>query len=132
LQSRDIGYPFGWVIPEEGTPVLVDAIAIPEGAPNPELARAFYEFVTSREALIDQARRFHRIPARTDVPRDSLPEWMRVDIPVMEVDWDRLATEGPTWMQYWSEQIQGRGRRWLAEHPLPDSLLQPPAVEEEA
>lgn len=116
LQAQD--YPFGFSAPASGTPVLVDAIAIPAGAPNVERAREFVAFVTSQEALIDQARRFHRIPARTDVPADSLPDWMaeRAFTP-MPLDWRRLAEEGPEWMQVWDEQIKGRGAEYLAEHP---------------
>ena len=83
---------------------------------SPE-ARAFYEFVTSREELIRQAHDFHRIPARTDIPTDMLPEWISsVEIKSIEIDWDRLSKEGPTWMQYWDENIKGRGAEYLAEH----------------
>ncbi|NNF57757.1 MAG: hypothetical protein HKN04_05900, partial [Rhodothermaceae bacterium] len=103
--------------PAEGTPVLVDAIAVVKGAPNPERARAFYEFVTSSEALIEQAEQFHRIPVRTDIPIDSLPAWMRVDIPTMPVDWDVLAESGSTWMQRWDENVKGRGTEYLATNP---------------
>ena len=107
-------YPFGFSAPDGGTPVLVDGIAIPAGAPRPERARAFVEFVTSEAALVDQARRFHRIPARTDVPRDSLPGWMSAGaFTPMDLDWDRLAAEGPTWMQVWDEEIKGRGAEYL-------------------
>lgn len=115
LQAHNLGYPFSWVLPEEGTPVLVDAIAVVEGAPNPERAQQFYEFVTSQEALIDQAHRFHRIPVREDVPQDSLPAWMRVDIRPMPVDWVELAQRGAEWMQAWSERVKGRGAAFLAE-----------------
>ena len=109
-------YPFGFRAPEAGTPVLVDGIAIPAGAPQPELARAFVEFVTSEAALVDQAQRFHRIPARTDVPTERLPDWMAAGtFTPMDLDWDRLAAEGPTWMQVWDEQIKGRGAEYLAE-----------------
>ena len=111
-------YPFAFAVPAEGTVVLVDAIAIPKGAPQPEVARQFVDFVTTPEALADQARRFHRIPARTDVPPDSLPEWMRGDaFTEMPLDWARLAADGPAWMQVWDEQIKGRGAQYLVEHP---------------
>src|SRR5690606_1891525 len=116
LQRDENGYPFGYLIPASGTPVLVDATAIVEGAPEREAAEAFYEFVTSQDALIDQARRFHRIPARTDVPADSLPGWMTaLDLRVMPLDWPRLAEDGPEWMQYWDENIRGRGAAYLQE-----------------
>ena len=120
LQAEDVGYPFGYVIPQSGTPVLVDGIALVAGAPALERAREFYEFVTSAEALAEQAQRFHRIPARTDLPTDALPTWMRgLDLRAMDLDWARLGAEGPTWMQHWDERIRGRGAEYLAELDAP-------------
>jgi iron(III) transport system substrate-binding protein len=116
LQAQS--YPFAFRSPASGAPVLVDGIAIPAGAPNEARARQFVDFVTTQEALIDQARRFHRIPARTDVPQDSLPAWMAAsNFTPMDLDWQRLTDEGPTWMQVWDEQIKGRGAAYLAENP---------------
>ncbi len=117
LQSSDLGYPFSWVIPAEGTPVLVDAIALVKGAPNMARAKEFYEFVTSRDALIEQAAQFHRIPVRTDIEPEALPAWMRVEIRSMPMDWDRLADEGAAWMQYWDENVKGRGEEFLRSRP---------------
>ena len=116
LQTEDVGYPFGYVIPESGTPVLVDGIAVVAGAPAPERAREFYEFVTNAAALAEQAERFHRIPARTDITKEDLPTWMRdLDLRAMDLDWQRLGAEGPTWMQHWDERIRGRGAAYLSE-----------------
>jgi len=39
------------------------------------------------------------------------------EIREMEVDWERLSTEGPTWMQYWDENIKGRGAEYLEANP---------------
>ncbi len=118
LQRDENGYPFGYHLPTSGTPVLVDAIAVVANSPNPERAQEFYEFVTTVDALIDQALRFHRIPARTDVPAASLPDWMReLDLQPMQLDWDRLSADGPDWMQYWDENIRGRGEEYLVAHP---------------
>ena len=118
LQAQSGGQPFAFAAPAGGTPVLVDGIAIPAGAPRPERARQFVEFVTTEAALLDQAERFHRIPARTDVPRERLPAWMRdSSLVAMDLDWQRLADEGDTWMQVWDEQIKGRGADYLAENP---------------
>ena len=119
IQAQDNGYPFGYVVPSSGTPVLTDGIALVAGGPHPELARAFYEFVTSDSALVDQAHRFYRIPVRNTIPDAELPEWMTgVDIQPMEIDWERLAGEGPEWMQYWDENIKGRGAAYLADRGL--------------
>jgi iron(III) transport system substrate-binding protein len=116
LQSRENGYPFDYRLPASGTPVIVDAIALVRGGPNLEAGRAFYEFVTSRQALVDQAHRFHRFPAREDIPREELPSWLQdVDLRPMSLDWDRLAREGPAWMQHWDERIRGRGEAYLLE-----------------
>ncbi|NNF03380.1 MAG: extracellular solute-binding protein, partial [Rhodothermales bacterium] len=104
IQSQINGYPFGFVLPVSGTPVLNDGIAIVEGAPEPEGARLFYEHVTSDSALVDQANTYYRIPVRTDIDSTALPGWITsADIRAMDIDWQRLSDEGPTWMQYWDE-----------------------------
>ena len=116
LQSREHDYPFAYRLPASGTPVIVDGIALVQGGPDQERARLFYEFVTSREALIDQADRFHRIPAREDIAKSDLPAWMRaVELRPLALDWERLAREGPAWMQFWDENIRGRGADYLRE-----------------
>lgn len=119
IQAETVGYPFDYLIPASGTPILTDGIALVAGAPNREAAVEFYEFVTSESALVDQAHRFYRIPVRTDIPDTELPEWItRVEIEPMEIDWQRLAEEGADWMQFWDEQIKGRGAAYLAERGL--------------
>jgi len=105
--------PVGYVIPASGTPVLVDAIAIPKGAKHPELARQFYEFVTTQRALLDAAERFLRIPARTDIPLDSLPPWIRqakTQIRPMPLDRKLMTEHLDEWMTYWDGHIRNRYR----------------------
>jgi iron(III) transport system substrate-binding protein len=114
IQGETNGYPFGFSIPSSGTPVLHDGIALVANGPATEAAKLFYEFVTTSDALIHQANTYYRIPARTDVDSTALPQWMREsDIRKMEVDWVRLTAEGPDWMQYWDENIKGRGKEYL-------------------
>lgn len=116
LQIRDNGYPFGYRVPSSGTPLLTEGIALVKGGPSKERAIAFYEFVTGREALVRQANEFHRMPARTDLDPDLLPDWIKsVEIRSLDIDWDRLDQEGATWMQYWDEHIKGRGQAYLEE-----------------
>lgn len=104
-------YPLAYVMPASGTPVIVDSIAMVAGAKHPNAAKAFYEYVTSKEVLTRFAREFNRIPARTDIEPDLLPDWMRQPIKAMEIDWAVLAREGAGWMRYWDENIRGRGGR---------------------
>ena len=119
MQTETYGYPFGFIIPESGTPVLKDGIALIKNGPNPAAGRSFYEFVSSDSALVDQANRFFRIPARRDIPRELLPDWMvTTEIRSMPIDWDRLTSNISRWMQYWDENIKGRGAAWLDERGL--------------
>lgn len=114
IQSELNGYPFGFAVPASGTPILNDGIALVKGGANQAMARAFYEFVTSDSALVRQAERYFRIPVRQDIPADRLPAWMAQEIVPMDVDWQRLETEGAEWMEYWDENIKGRGAEYLA------------------
>ncbi len=111
LKART-GLPIDYVIPESGTPLVVDGIAIVKGAPNAELAREFVEFVGSQEGIILAAREHFRIPARTDIPVDSLPEWLtraQAQLVAEPLDWALLQEKTSEWMRYWDENIRGRG-----------------------
>lgn len=112
IQTKTNGYPFGYVIPASGTPLITDCIAIVKGAKHKDDAISFYEFVTSREALLKQAAEFYRIPARADFERSELPEWLTsIDIRPMKVDWQMLGSKEKEWMKYWDEQVKGSGKR---------------------
>ena len=114
LQER-FSIPVTYVIPSSGTPLLVDAIAIVRGTKRPEVARAYYEFVTTPQALLEAAQRFRRIPVRTDIPADSLPAWIRealAKIKPMPGDQRMIADSLDAWMTYWDTRIRNsrRGR----------------------
>lgn len=105
--------PIGYVLPEGGTPIVIDAIAVVRGGPNPELARAFVEFAGSRPSLLLAAERFFRIPASTDLPVDSLPAWLREAQPrivPMEIDRGFVRDRMTEWLRHWDRHIRGRGR----------------------
>lgn len=105
--------PVKYTIPTSGTPLLVDAIAIVKGTKHPEIAREYYEFVTSKHALEEAAARFYRIPARTDIPNDSLPQWIRdarAQIKPMPLDRAMLEQHLDQWMQYWDSHIRNSSR----------------------
>lgn len=105
LQRDRNGYPFGFTVPDD-TPVLTEGIAIVEGAPNREWAEKFYEFVTDQQSLVQQAREYAKIPARTDIDGSMLPEWLaRLEIDAMEIDWKNFASQEENWMRAWEEQV---------------------------
>ncbi len=111
VQVRLNKYPFGYVIPHSGTPLITDCIALVRGTQRREEAVRFYEFVTSKDALLRQAREFYRIPARSDIPREELPEWISTtELVPMEINWDTLAAHERDWMMRWDTEVKGRGR----------------------
>lgn len=108
LQQRT-KYPIAYTIPSSGTPLLVDGIAIVHGAKHPALAKEYYEFVTTAAALEQAAQRFVRIPARDDIPADSLPSWIRAaraQIKPMPLDRQLVADSLDTWMKYWDANVR--------------------------
>lgn len=111
IQAATNGYPFGFVIPSSGTPTITDCIAIVRGTRNKADAIAFYEFVTSKEAMIQQANEFYRIPTRNDIVKEELPGWIqKLNIVPMPVDWHGLEANERAWMKRWDEEVKGKGR----------------------
>lgn len=107
-------YPIDYIFPSSGTPLVVDAIAVVEGAPNPDLAREFVEFAGSPEMMLLAARNFFRLPATDNVPADSLPVNLRrarEELRPEPVDWALLQEQGAAWMREWDETVRGRGGR---------------------
>src|SRR5688500_14383966 len=76
LKQR-LNIPVDYIIPASGTPLLVDGIALVRGTKKAEQAKLYYEFVTTPAALNTAAERFLRIPARTDIPKSELPQWIQ-------------------------------------------------------
>ena len=114
LTEQRKGNPLSYLLPSSGTPVIEDAIAIVRGTERLELARQFVEWVGSLEGQLLAARREFRLPARSDVPIDSLPKWARdvkAEMVPEDMDWELLSRVGSDWMSYWDRHVRGRGRR---------------------
>lgn len=111
IYKEQRGFSIGYVFPASGTPVITDGIAIVRGAPNEEEAKRFYEFVNTPESLVLSAKKYYRMPVRTDLDRTQLPAWMNEPINEMPIDWDVLRTHVNEWMRYWDTEIRGKGRK---------------------
>jgi iron(III) transport system substrate-binding protein len=114
LISRSKGMPFDYVFPRSGTVVIDDAVALVRGSRHPDAAKAFIDFVGSVDGQLLAARAVYRLPARRDLPQDSVPGWVaEVEraMVVADVDWGLLAREGSAWMSYWDRHVRGSGRR---------------------
>jgi iron(III) transport system substrate-binding protein len=109
LLQQERGMPLGFRFPTSGTPVIDDSIGLVAGAPHPETAKAFIDWVGSPEAQRLVAEKVFRVPARTDLPPDELPEWARdvfARLVPAEFDWDLVEEKGPEWMKRWDRTIR--------------------------
>ncbi|MBI4542948.1 MAG: extracellular solute-binding protein [Gemmatimonadetes bacterium] len=114
LTTMHKGRPLGFLFPASGTPVIDDAIAVVRGAGHADLARRFAAWVVSPELQLLAAREQFRLPARTDLPPESLPAWVReveATLRPEPMDWELLEARGAEWMIYWDRQVRGTGRR---------------------
>lgn len=111
LNIRD-GLQLGYTFPKSGTPVIPDAIGIVRGTRHRDLARQFVEYIGSQEAQLMAAREVARLPARTDLPADSLPAWtreVRSRMVAADMDWAMLDQKGSDWMTWWDRNVRGKG-----------------------
>jgi len=111
LQKQEYDYPFDYILPASGTPVLIEGLAVVANCKHPGLAKQFYEFVTTPESFLIQADKYFRIPVRNDLPAEKLPDWIaKSPIKPMTIDWKILAAKSKEWMSYWDRQIKGAGK----------------------
>jgi iron(III) transport system substrate-binding protein len=109
--QRQKGIPLGFRFPTSGTPIIDDSIGVVAGAPHAEAAKAFVDWVGSVDAQRLAAEGAYRLPARGDVPLETLPQWARDVVPQMRAaTYDRalVAREGAAWMERWDREIRGR------------------------
>jgi iron(III) transport system substrate-binding protein len=114
LITQSKGMPLGYIFPESGTVVIDDGIGLVHGSRHPDAARAFIDFVGGVEAQLLAARQVFRLPARTDLPADSVPQWVALverQMVVADMDWDVASRNGPAWMSYWDQHVRGTGKR---------------------
>lgn len=114
LIDRARGLPLDYHFPSSGTVVIDDAIGLVRGARHAAAGKKFIDWVATDEALLLAARVTFRLPARADLPKDSVPPWIAdVESRMQEapMDWALLAREGPGWMAYWDQRVRGTGKR---------------------
>jgi iron(III) transport system substrate-binding protein len=112
LWQRERGSPLAFQFPTSGTPVIDDSIGLIKNAPHAEDAKKFIEFVGSPEGQELAARKAFRLPARTDIPAEKLPDWARAvlrDMKPAAVRWDLIEQHGQEWMATWDRTIRAQG-----------------------
>jgi len=112
LWQRQRGSPLAFNFPASGTPVIDDSIGLVKNAPHPKEAKKFIDFVGSPEGQELAARQAYRLPARTDIPADKLPQWAQEvlrDMKPAAVRWDLIEQHGQEWMATWDRTVRGKG-----------------------
>jgi iron(III) transport system substrate-binding protein len=113
LITQAKGMPLGYVFPRSGTVVIDDGIGVVRGSRHSSAAHAFIDYVGSVEAQLLTARKVFRLPARTDLPADSVPGWVAQverDMVIYDLDWSLFSQQGPAWMSYWDQHVRGTGK----------------------
>jgi iron(III) transport system substrate-binding protein len=108
-RSKDLAY----VFPSSGTPVIDDAVGLVAGGRHSRHARDLIEWLGTPEAQLLAAENAYRLPARTDLPPDRLPDWARdveKKMTPAKMDWDLLEREGQAWMARWDREVRGKGK----------------------
>jgi iron(III) transport system substrate-binding protein len=112
LWQQKRGSPLGFRFARSGAPVIDDSLGLVKGAPHPEPARQFIDFVGSLEGQELAAREAFRLPARTDLPPERLPQWAQEVLGQLvpaDVDWSLIEKHGQEWMSTWDRTIRGQG-----------------------
>lgn len=113
LFQRKRGAPLGYVFPKSGSPVIADSVGLVRGARHPEEAKKFLDWVGSREIQVLAAKELFRLPARTDIPHQELPEWAQQAMGQLveaDVDWALLSANQNAWMTTWDTTVRGQGK----------------------
>ena len=112
LWQQERKVPLAYTFPSSGTPIIVDSIGLVAGATHAAAARRFIDWVGSPEGQELAARKAFRLPARNDLPADTLPDWAREvlhDIVPADFDRDLLERYSQEWMSTWDRTVRGRG-----------------------
>ena len=112
IQKEIQKQPFDFIYPKSGAPLLVDGVGIVKNAKNKDAAIKFYEFLFEPNLRAELAEKLFQIPTRSDISKDTLPSWLKgLELKPLDVDWQVMAQKEQEWMQYWDENIKGKGAK---------------------
>lgn len=111
LKKYTTDYPFDYIYPKSGAPILVDGVAVVNNAKNLENAKLFVEFLFEKDMVTKLANDYYQIPTRSDIDQASMPEWYQeLDLKTFDIDWQLMAEKEAEWMEHWDTNIKGRGK----------------------
>lgn len=97
----------GFIYPSEGTSAVPDGVCLIKGSKNIENAKAFMNFVLSKENQKMMGEKYNRRPVRTDLtpPTGLIP---LLDIKLVNYDFDWAANKKEDIMGQWKNIIIGK------------------------
>jgi iron(III) transport system substrate-binding protein len=103
----------------------LEARLIPNGAPHREAAELWMEFEATPLSAEEMMEIYNRPVLGGEIPAADVPEWLQArptaDLPIVNVDWSKIAEVRQDWLNVWSNEIKGRGADYVAANPeIPD------------
>ncbi len=109
IQPLKNNRPWSYVIPSSGVPVLLDGVGVVNNPKTMKAALDFENFLLDPQLQLQLAKDYYQIPA-IQVPDSDKPDWLRnLSIKEMKIDWDLMSRKQTEWMDYWSQNIKGKG-----------------------
>ena len=111
IQPLKNNRPWSYVMPTSGVPVLLDGVGVVSNPKVMKAAQEFEDFLLDPQLQLQLARDYYQIPAMK-VPDEGRPEWLaRLHLQEMKLDWELMGHKQKEWMDYWSQNIKGKGGR---------------------
>jgi iron(III) transport system substrate-binding protein len=111
IQPLKNNRPWSFIIPASGVPVLLDGVGVVNNPKMMEAAVEFENFLLEPKLQAQLAKDYYQIPA-IHLPDADKPDWLaKLNIKEMKIDWDVLSQKQTEWMNYWSQNIKGKGGR---------------------
>jgi iron(III) transport system substrate-binding protein len=92
-------------------PVLLDGVGVVNNPKMMDAAVEFQNFLLEPKLQAQLAKDYFQIPAIRLQDSDK-PEWLaKLTIKEMPIDWNVLGQKQTEWLDYWSQNIKGKGGR---------------------
>jgi iron(III) transport system substrate-binding protein len=109
IQPLKNNRPWSFVIPASGAPILLDGVGLVNNPKMMEAALDFENFLLEPQLQAQLAKDYYQIPA-IQIPEAAKPEWLaKLNLKEMPIDWNVLGQKQTEWMNYWSQNIKGKG-----------------------
>lgn len=108
IQHVRANLPIGFVHPKEGVPGYTASAGIIKGAPHPNAARAWVDYLLSADAQSKLAREMGYSPIHPDAKVPAEYAWLYPDVASVFVpDWRYLTTQLSSIVERWNRVVEG-------------------------